>query len=111
MYLVRPSAAETPGIQRVQLLGSGTILRETLAAAELLERDWNVGADVWSVTSFTELRRSGLEIERWNRLNPTEEPKRTWIEHCLASTTGPVIAASDYVRAVTPALHCEDSLR
>jgi pyruvate dehydrogenase E1 component len=84
----------------VQLLGSGTILREALAAAELLERDWNIGADVWSVTSFTELRRSGLEIDRWNRLNSTEEPKSTWIEHSLGSTTGPVVAASDYVRAV-----------
>jgi len=101
MYLVRHSAAaERPGTLRVQLLGSGTILREALAAAELLERDWNIGADVWSVTSFTELRRSGLEIDRWNRLNSTEEPKSTWIEHSLGSTTGPVVAASDYVRAV-----------
>ena len=101
MHLVRPRAmAETSGTQRVQLLGSGTILREALAAAELLERDWSIAADVWSVTSFTELRRSGLEIERWNRFNPTEEPQRTWTEQCLSSTTGPVIAASDYVRAV-----------
>lgn len=101
MYLVRPSAlAESSGTQRVQLLGSGTILREALATAELLEIDWNIAADVWSVTSFTELRRSGLEIERWNRLNPTEEPKRTWIEQCLKPTNGPVVAASDYVRAV-----------
>src|SRR4030095_14615620 len=101
MYLIRPSqAAERSGTLCVQLLGSGTILREALAAAELLERAWNIGADVWSVTSFTELRRSGLEIERWNRFNPTEEPKLTWIEQCLGPTTGPVIAASDYVRAV-----------
>ena len=101
MYLVRPSAvSKKPGTRRVQLLGSGTILREALAAAELLEREWSIAADVWSVTSFTELRWSGLEIERWNRLNPTEQPKRTWIEHCLSSTTGPVIAVTDYVRAV-----------
>jgi pyruvate dehydrogenase E1 component len=101
MYLVRPNAvSERAGTQRVQLLGSGTVLREVLVAAELLERDWNIAADVWSVTSFTELRWSGMEIERWNRLNPTQEPQRTWIEHCLGSTTGPVIAVSDYVRAV-----------
>jgi pyruvate dehydrogenase E1 component len=71
-----------------------------LAAADLLERDWNIAADVWSVTSFTELRRSGLEFARWNRFNPNEEPKRSWTEECLGSTTGPVIAASDYVCAV-----------
>jgi pyruvate dehydrogenase E1 component len=85
---------------RVQLLGSGTILREVLAAAELLERDWNVSADVWSVTSFTELRRAGLEIERRNRLHPTEQPQLSWVEQCLDSKAGPVIAATDYVRAV-----------
>jgi len=101
MYLVRPCGlAESSDTLRVQLLGSGTILREALAAAELLEQDWNIGADVWSVTSFTELRRSGLEVERWNRFRQTEEPKTTWVEHCLRSTKGPIIAASDYVRAV-----------
>jgi pyruvate dehydrogenase E1 component len=85
---------------RVQLLGSGTILREALSAADILERDWNIGADVWSVTSFTELRRSGLEVERWNRLHPTDQPRESWVEQCLRPTVGPVIAASDYVRAV-----------
>jgi pyruvate dehydrogenase E1 component len=85
---------------RVQLLGSGTILREALAAAELLERDWNIAADVWSVTSFTELRRSGLEVERSNRLGLTESPKPSWVEQCLCPRSGPVIAATDYVRAV-----------
>jgi pyruvate dehydrogenase E1 component len=84
----------------VQLLGSGTILREALAAADLLERDWNVPADVWRVTSFTELRRSGLEIERWNRLHPTEQPQLSWVEQCLRPTVGPVVSATDYVRAV-----------
>jgi pyruvate dehydrogenase E1 component len=84
----------------VQLLGSGTILREALAAADLLERDWNIPADVWSVTSFTELRRSALELERWNRLNPAEPPQLSWIEKCLDPSIGPVIAATDYVRAV-----------
>jgi pyruvate dehydrogenase E1 component len=85
---------------RVQLLGSGTILREALAAADLLERDWNIPTDVWSVTSFTELRRSGLEVERWNRLHPAEQPQLSWVEQCLNPTIGPVIAATDYVRAV-----------
>ena len=84
----------------MQLLGSGTILREALAAAEILERDWDVAADVWSVTSFTELRRAGLELERWNRLNPSAKPRPSWAEQCLGSRTGPVIAATDYVRAV-----------
>jgi len=83
-----------------QLLGSGTILREVIAAAELLETDWNVGADVWSVTSFTELRRDGLAIERSNRLNPGEADRKTWVEQCLDGTQGPIIASTDYMRAL-----------
>ena len=99
MYLVRPSRIATPPCRaRVQLLGSGTILCEALSAAELLERDWNIGADVWSMTSFTELRRDGLEAERRNRVNA---PRRfSWVEQCLGPLQGPAIAASDYVRAV-----------
>ncbi|MBX9964211.1 MAG: alpha-ketoglutarate dehydrogenase [Burkholderiales bacterium] len=85
---------------RAQLLGSGTILREVIAAAELLETDWNVGADVWSVTSFTELRRDGLAIERSNRLNPGEADRKTWVEQCLDGTQGPIIASTDYMRAL-----------
>ena len=85
---------------RVQLLGSGTILREVLAAADLLQQDWNVVADVWSITSFTELRREGMDVDRWNRLHPDAEPKRTHVEQCLAPTAGPVIAATDYMRTV-----------
>jgi pyruvate dehydrogenase E1 component len=118
MYLLRPSArAErrvqrdgqglTPrlhkaegGERRVQLLGSGTILREVLAAADLLENDWDITADVWSVTSFAELRREGLEVERTNRVNPGRSSQTSWIEQCLGSRRGPVIAATDYVRAV-----------
>ncbi len=84
---------------RVQLLGSGTILREALAAAEILEQDYDIAADVWSVTSFTELRRDGLNCERWNREHP-DDPRKSWVEHCLAGSGGPVVAASDYVRAV-----------
>jgi pyruvate dehydrogenase E1 component len=91
--------AEGEGDQRVQLLGSGTILREVLAGAELLRDDWDVGADVWSVTSFTELRRDGMEAERWNRLHPGSEPRRSFVEESLEGRAGPVIAATDYMRA------------
>jgi pyruvate dehydrogenase E1 component len=82
---------------QLQLLGAGSILREVLAAAELLANDWQISAGVWSVTSFTELRRDGMRVERANRLGATE---RSWVEQCLGPTRGPVIAASDYVRAV-----------
>jgi len=84
---------------RAQLLGSGTILREALAAAELLEKDWGIAANVWSVTSYTELRRAAMSIERRNRLNPGTKEK-SHLESCLDSTAGPIVAASDYVRAV-----------
>jgi pyruvate dehydrogenase E1 component len=105
MYRLRASPLAGAGsaggsAPRVRLLGSGTILREAIAAAELLERDWRVAADVWSVTSFTELRREGLAVERWNRLHPDGPPRRTWVEDCLSPCVGPVIAATDYVRAV-----------
>jgi len=84
---------------RVQLLGSGTILREVIAAAELLAADWGVGADLWSCPSFTELRRDGMAVARWNLLHPTEKPRQSHVEQCLAGTKGPVVASSDYVRA------------
>jgi pyruvate dehydrogenase E1 component len=84
---------------RVQLLGSGTILREVIAAAELLAVDWGVSADLWSCPSFTELRRDGIAAARWNLLHPTEKPRLSHVEQCLAGTKGPVIASTDYVRA------------
>jgi pyruvate dehydrogenase E1 component len=96
MYLLRESAAEGP---RVQLLGSGTILGEVLAAASLLEEDFGVAADVWSVTSFTELRRDGIEVERWNMLHPTAEPRRAYVSELLGDRDGPVVASTDYTRA------------
>jgi pyruvate dehydrogenase E1 component len=99
MYRLREGKSKK-GAPTVQLLGSGTILREVIAAAELLEKDWTIAADVWSVTSFTELRRDGLGIERWNRLHPDAQQKQTWVEQSLAKTSGPVIAASDYMRAL-----------
>src|SRR5438105_3749713 len=84
---------------RVQLLGSGTILWEVIAAAALLGTDFGVAADVWSVPSFTELRRDGLAAERWSMLHPLEEPRRSYVESCLGGRAGPVVAATDYVRA------------
>jgi pyruvate dehydrogenase E1 component len=97
MYLLRPSASAAKS--RVQLLGSGTILREVLAAAELLESDWGVAADVWSATSFNELRRDGLAAERWNLLHPEDEPRVPYVAQCLRGHPGPVVAASDYVKS------------
>ena len=96
MHPLRSGAGDGP---RVQLLGSGTILNEVLAAADLLESDFGVAADVWSVTSFTELRREGIEIERWNMLHPGEDARRAYVTECLADRTGPVIASTDYIRA------------
>jgi pyruvate dehydrogenase E1 component len=92
---------ETPGNDRprVQLLGSGTVLREVLAAAELLDSDYGIGSDVWSVTSFTELRRDGIEVERHNMLHPLGEQRTAYVTELLAGRKGPVIASTDYVRA------------
>ena len=84
----------------VQLLGSGTILREAIAAAELLDKDFGVGADIWSCPSFTELRRDGFDVERWNRLHPeARTPRTSYVAQCLQGRAGPAIAATDYVRA------------
>jgi len=84
---------------KVQLLGSGAILREVIAAAELLEKDFGVAADIWSVPSFNELRRDGLDVERNNLLNPQKKPQISYVEKCLEKQEGPVIAATDYIRA------------
>ena len=100
IHRVREAGSAKPKRPRVQLLGSGTILREVLAAAELLEQDWGVFADVWSVTSFTELRREGVELERWNMLHPLEEPRVPYVTETLSAQPGPVVAATDYVRAL-----------
>ncbi len=98
MYLLRESTAAGAVKGRVQLLGSGAILREVLAAAELLEDGFQVAADVWSVTSFTELKREGLRAERHNLLHPEAEPRPSYVHTCLAERSGPVVAATDYVR-------------
>tara|TARA_B100000676_G_scaffold286653_1_gene316461 strand:- start:2532 stop:4925 length:2394 start_codon:yes stop_codon:yes gene_type:complete len=99
MYLLREGKGKTKKSPRVQLLGSGTILREVEAAAELLRDDFGVAADVWSVTSFNELRREGLRLDRDEILNPDQERERTWVEKCLDGRDGPVIASTDYMRA------------
>src|SRR5438128_8429334 len=96
-YLLRDSKSK--GKARVQLMGSGTILREVEAAAELLEKDWGVAADVWSATSFTELRRNGMAVDRWNMLHPESKPRVPYITECLEKRPpGPVVAASDYIK-------------
>lgn len=82
---------------KAQLLGSGAILREAIAAAEMLKKDFKVYCDIWSCTSFTELKRDGQSVERYNRLNPTKKPKVSYVEQCLDNAKGPVIAATDYV--------------
>jgi len=97
IYRVRTGGVMEP---RVQLLGSGAILREALAAAELLEQDFAVAADVWSVTSFNELRREGMDVERWNMFHPEQEPRRSYVEQQLSPTSGPIIAATDYIQAL-----------
>ena len=100
MYLFREGTSTKADAPRVQLLGSGTILQEAIAAADLLEQDWNVAADVWSAPSFTELGRDGIAAERWNMLHPDQERRQSYVEAQLASRPdGPVVAATDYVRA------------
>ena len=96
MYLFKEFANK--GKIKIQLLGCGTILREMLGAAEILYKDYNIDSDVWSVTSFNELRRDGMEIERKNLLNPGEKPEKSYVQKCLDERDGPIIAASDYIR-------------
>ena len=91
---------KSQGKVRVQLMGSGTILREVIAAAELLMDDFGVVADVWSVTSFNELRRDALEIDRWNHLHPEEPPRKCWVEQCFGDRPGPYVAATDYMKII-----------
>jgi pyruvate dehydrogenase E1 component len=85
--------------EKVQLMGSGVILREVIVAAELLEKDWGVSADVWSATSFTELRREGLDCERWNMLNPEKPQRLNYVAESLKDAKGPVIASTDYMKS------------
>jgi pyruvate dehydrogenase E1 component len=101
MHLVSPAEKAGKAAKsklKVQLMGCGSILREVIAGAELLEKDFGVSADIWSVTSFNELRRDGIETARWNLLHPDAAPKRTYVEQCLQDHAGPVIAATDYMK-------------
>ena len=109
MHLVRSSSAGAPaaeagadggGAPRVVLFGSGTILREVLAAAELLETQYGIAADVFSVTSYSELRRNALDVERWNLLHPTQPRREVFIQRAIAGRRGPFVAASDYMKTV-----------
>jgi len=95
MYLLKKGTASNA--PRVQLLGSGSILREAIAGAELLKKDWGVDSDIWSCPSFNELARDGQIAARWNLLHPEEKPRLSHVEQCLNDTRGPVIATTDYV--------------
>ncbi|XLZ70032.1 pyruvate dehydrogenase (acetyl-transferring), homodimeric type [Massilia sp. SR12] len=97
MYLLQEG--DKSAKQRVQLIGSGTILRESIFAAELLKNDWNIAADVWSAPSLTLVARDGIDCERWNMVNPTKEQRVPYVTGLLKDTTGPIVATTDYMRA------------
>ena len=84
---------------KIQLLGSGAILREVIRASEILEGIYNIGANIWSVTSFNELRKEGLDCDRWNTLHPLETPRKSFVEQSLEKFEGPCVAATDYMKA------------
>jgi pyruvate dehydrogenase E1 component len=92
------SATQDQAKHHVQLLGCGTILREVIAAAELLKNDWEVSADIWSTPSLNELTRDGQDCERWNMLHPDQPPRQSWVAQCLKDAPGPVIASTDYMK-------------
>lgn len=96
MYLLQEGKADAK--QRVQLIGSGTILRESIFAAQLLEQDYGIAADVWSAPSLTLVARDGQDAERWNMVHPTEAPRLPYVTHLMEKTTGPIIATTDYMR-------------
>ncbi|GAC1320443.1 MAG: pyruvate dehydrogenase (acetyl-transferring), homodimeric type [Collimonas sp.] len=96
LYLLQEGGKKNK--QRVQLMGSGTILREVIEGAALLASDWGVDADIWSAPSFTLLARDGQDVERWNMLHPTETPRLAHITQCLKDTAGPIIVSTDYMR-------------
>jgi pyruvate dehydrogenase E1 component len=99
LYRFKKSAKDDGKTATVQLIGSGTILNEVIAAAEILESEFKVAANIWSATSMNELRREGLAVERWNILHPSGKPRISYVEQCLQDENGPVIAATDYMKA------------
>ena len=96
MYLFKEF--NNKGKSKIQLLGCGAILREIIAAAEILNKEYNIDSDIWSVTSFNELRKNGMDVERKNLLNPGTKPEKSYVEKCLGKREGPIVAASDYIR-------------
>jgi pyruvate dehydrogenase E1 component len=101
MYLLRDGGSQDKKDEkkpRIQLLGSGAILREVMAAADMLRDDFGVAADIWSATSFNELRRDGIDAERWSMLHPQEKRRQSYVETCLVGRPGPIVAATDYMR-------------
>ena len=99
LYQFKQSTKDDGQTPTVQLMGSGTILNEVIAAAEILESEFGVAANIWSATSMNELRREGLEVDRWNILHPEQKPRVSYVEQCLQDHNGPVIAATDYMKA------------
>ena len=97
MYLFKEF--NNKGKSKIQLLGCGAILREIIAAAEILNKEYNIDSDIWSVTSFNELRKNGMDVERKNLLNPGTKPEKSHVEKCLGKREGPIVAASDYIRS------------
>lgn len=103
MYKFKTSDKKKKMKLRAQIMGAGPILNQVLKAQELLEK-YDVAADVWSITSFKELRRDGLETDRWNRLHPASKPKKAYITECLENEDGPVVIASDYMKILPDGL-------
>ena len=99
MYLLREGPTAKNAQARVQMLGSGTILREIIAGSDLLAEDFGIASDIWSVTSFNELRRDGLDAQRYNMLHPEATPRQSYVEKCLAKHKGPAVAATDYMKS------------
>lgn len=99
-YLLKSTAQSTDSEKRVQLISSGSIMNETLAAADILLADFAIESNIWSATSLTELRRDGMATERWNMLHPEEEPRKSYIEQLMAPHSGPVVVATDYMKIV-----------
>jgi pyruvate dehydrogenase E1 component len=100
LYLFREGSSEDVKQPRVQLMGSGSILREVIAAAELLAQDFFICSDIWSATSLTEVRRDGLQAERWNMLHPQDEPRIAYVQQCMQGQVGPLVVATDYMKIV-----------
>jgi pyruvate dehydrogenase E1 component len=96
--------ASDSGYAAAQLFGSGPMLNEALKAQQILAERYQIATDVWSVTSYSELRKDGLEVERWNRLHPASEPRLPYISHIIANTQGPIIASSDYMKSIPDGL-------